>query len=107
MAALKIFLVGISTLALFLGLIILMSLINGFVLMTLWEWFVTPTIGWRTINTVEGIGLGLLFSFITYHYKPSIEDDEEQGKKATMSALVGLVYPWIVLLLGYVVQFFI
>lgn len=40
---------------------------EGFVLSSLWEWFIVP-LGVRPISIVHAIGICVLLDFVTYHY---------------------------------------
>jgi hypothetical protein len=51
----------------FLLLFTIASVLEGFVLSSLWEWFVVP-LGVRHISIVHAIGICVLLDFLTYHY---------------------------------------
>jgi hypothetical protein len=43
---------------------ILASIISGFVVVELWQWFIVPTFDMQPLRIVEAIGIMLLISFI-------------------------------------------
>lgn len=47
-----------------LGLLVPLALLRGFVLQTLWGWFVVPVFGAPALSLMIAIGLGLLVSLL-------------------------------------------
>ncbi len=80
--------------------IILLSILRGFVLSYLWQWFVVP-LGVPDITVVHAIGISMLVAFLTY------ENAYQGDSKEATTKLAGsvLAMPFI-LLIGYVIHSF-
>lgn len=79
---------------------------KGFILSVLWGWFIVPVFGLPALPVVAAIGINLVISFLTYQ---PIESKSENGD--AMSAIgkainAGILYPTIILFMGWIVHLF-
>jgi hypothetical protein len=84
-------------------LLVLSVLLEGFVFMKLWSWFISPTFGVDPITQVQSIGVILVYSYIKTK-SPKTEDftfEKFLGKIAEV-ILLGLM----ILGIGYIVSLF-
>jgi hypothetical protein len=81
-------------------------LIRGYVFLSLWSWFIVPTLNLNPLRLVEAIGLMFVFSYLTTPLKK--QDPPEEGLVVQLITLTitQIAYGGIVLLFGYIlVQF--
>jgi len=86
--------------------VIPLSLLNGFVLMTLWAWFVTPLFGLLPLSLIEAIGLGIIVSYLTHQYGAT-QEKFETAKEALAGIFKMILHPIITLAFAWVIQLFI
>lgn len=92
-----------EALLLILGLVALIPFliaIRSFVLIKLWLWFICPVFGLRPLTLVEAAGLLLVVGFL--FFEPSRHNKEPNQRQIFKS----IVFPFITLLLGYLVHLF-
>ena len=80
---------------------------TGFVLMKLWEYFVTPTFNLAEISFLQALGLSLVVSFLTS--KIDWSEDSEAISFETFSVKIvshSVTTPVLTLVLGYLVHIF-
>ncbi|NEQ45652.1 MAG: hypothetical protein F6K00_19745 [Leptolyngbya sp. SIOISBB] len=97
-----------ALLALFLIFVValpLSAVLNGWALINLWGWFVTPLFSLPELTMGYAIGLGMVVSFLTYHYDTSSSNNSKESALAIASgALVATVLrPTITVFVGWVV----
>lgn len=81
------------------------TILNGAVLVKLWEWFIIPLFGLPVLDLVFAMGLGLTITFLTGSIMPK---GEVKGQKESLKALVySYSSPLAALLFGYIIQLFI
>jgi hypothetical protein len=78
--------------------IVVASVLNGFTLTVLWDWFIVPTFHLASLTIPQAIGLGMVISFLTYSANSK---DGEVDWKVSLAR-----YP-IILGIGYIIQLFI
>lgn len=81
-------------------------LIDGIVLYFLWGWFVSPIFS-ISISLGQAIGLGMVASFATYQNAVTPKTNKSTVELFVEAALVAVVYPFVVLAIGWIIQFFI
>jgi len=82
---------------------IVTPLINGFVVMKLWNWFIIPIFSLQPLKLIEAIGFTIILAFITA--KPSKNNKEEDfWDKLFESVLYTILLGLFTLILGYVVS---
>lgn len=99
--------VGTTLLALF-GIIVLLPILylygawaGAFVITHLWAWYVMPAFGVGALKMIHAYGITLLVSYITYrHTKLTIKDERETYEKV-IEIVILLLYPWMILGLGW------
>lgn len=100
--------IGIAVI-IFVPLLIYSVFVSGFVISSLWAWFVVPLFDVPALTLLQAAGLGLL---VMYMSNPPKWDKklscEEQDTKHTVAQLAGvLLQPWFTLLVGYIIHVFI
>jgi len=91
----------------FLGVLYAVSaLINAFVLIKLWNWFVIPTFELAALSYPVAIGISLLVTFLTYQYHEKPEKTENENKQIKHLFAVIFLRPVMVLFVGWCVQCF-
>lgn len=85
----------------FVLLFLIASILEGFVLSYLWEWFVVP-LGLRSISILHAIGICVLLDFITYHYY-------DYKRSAEVGFMISIIYilirPVVTMIVGAFVRF--
>ncbi len=88
-------------------LMVVSALCNGYVVSTLWEWFVAPTFGLALLSMPAAIGLGALLNYITWQ---NIKEPENGKKRkpgevifegfalVIMRAILTLLVCWVITL---------
>lgn len=85
------------------GIILVNTLVRGFVIMKLWGWFIVPLFGLTPLTIPFALGLSLIMTAFTYHYTDTVKDDSDnQYLTVLRGPLTNLVY----LLMGWVITFF-
>ena len=77
-----------------------LALLNGWVLLCLWEWFVIPAFGVSAITIWQAIGIDLLVSLLTHQHQHGAEE-----RKVGEMIAVALFRPLWVWLIAYVLHF--
>jgi len=89
-----------NKLATFLGwavVLIVLTIISGYVLSVLWGWFFVTTFGFTQISVIEAMGISLTIGYLK---TGSTKDhDWEETKKAIFQGVVNMVF---VLIIGWV-----
>ena len=83
----------------------LTSIWRGFVLTKLWIWFIVPVFHLPVLTLVPAIGLCFVVSYLTHQYQHD-DGDRSQGDKFAGILGYGLMYPAIVLFMGWILQMF-
>lgn len=78
--------------------------VNGFVGMKLWAWFIVPTFGLKALTLTQSCGVSFLISFWTHQtYTQSTKTDIKSDE--SMKHLIGLaLVPWMVLLMSWLTK---
>ena len=79
------------------------TLLQSFVLVKLWVWFIVPVFGLPILTIVPAIGLRLIVGYLTFHNIYS-KDTRSGGEKLYNYLSMGTFYPLLVLLSGYIVH---
>ena len=95
----KTFLSCIGAFALIVILPVASSLIYGFVLLRLWEWFVVPTFGLPLLSLPVAVGISLIVSLLTIS-SPKTKDTREDSEK-WVDRGVALIVPLLYLFFGW------
>lgn len=81
------------------------SIWSGFVLTKLWIWFIVPIFHLPVLTIVPAIGLCIVVSYLTTQ-APAAKDERDGKEKATDIFSYGLIYPTLMLALGWAVHLF-
>ena len=87
------------------ALLVISSLLRGFVLVKIWGWFIVPLFHLPVLTLLPAIGLALVVGFMTYQYQYS-KDERSAGEKVFESIFLTFLYPLAVLLTGWVITLF-
>ena len=75
---------------------------RGFVLSVLWGWFIIPVFPAMPVLSIPvAIGIAIVVSFLTYQL-----NSKEKSDQPIQQMGVALLYPGVVLILGWIVTFF-
>lgn len=85
--------------------LIVSSLWRGYVLHVLWGWFMVPIFGLPALSVAGAIGVALIISFTTYQFVYS-RDDRSEAVKAGSAIGITIIYPALVLAIGFIVKSF-
>ncbi len=89
-----------------LGSIVLLSIVNGIVLSSLWNWFVVKQFGAARMSVPMAIGLNLILNLLIQKFS-STSTSQEKDKKKIAGQLIGiLLSPLFVLFVGWIVQLY-
>jgi MFS family permease len=95
-------LAGVALLGfLFVGVLIIGSIIRGWALSYLWEWFIVP-FGLPTLGIAHAIGISMVVAFLTHELNSNSDEGAEIGRAIG----IAMIYPFIALLFGYIVHSF-
>lgn len=87
--------------------IVTSAILNGYVLMKLWEWFIMPTFeSAPALSIPVAIGVGLLVSLLTYHTTNNKSNDDSTTEGVVRFVLV-VFHPLLYLVLGWIVYQFV
>lgn len=86
------------------ALIILFTIIRGWVLTYLWHWFAVPIFGVPELGIVQAIGISLVIAFLTHEHSSLAIKAEH--KDSSQAMLTGVTVPFITLFIGYIVHLF-
>jgi hypothetical protein len=81
--------------------IIVSLILRGWIFCNLWSWFVVPVFGLQELFVVQGMGLALVASYLTYHTGTNKNSDVKMK-----DALVSILFNFIVLGIGYIIHLF-
>jgi len=91
----------------FVVLLLVSSILNGYVLSVLWGWFIVPVFNLPTLTAVSAIGIAMVVSYLTYQYNESDEDDNKSfGEKLAKPIAIAILRPLFALFFGWIVHLF-
>lgn len=83
--------------------IVVLSLLSGFVLVQLWDWFVVPNFDVPSITIQTALGIGLIVGM--YTHKAEYPDKEKHTTEESIYMMIGSVsYPVLALVIGYIIH---
>lgn len=82
------------------ALTITLTLLNGWALMWLWAWFITPTFSVTTISLAQAIGISLLADLLTAQHIPRNDNEMEEFY------FFSFFMPVFIIVLGFLVHLF-
>jgi len=85
-------------------LVLCWAFVQGFVLSTMWGWFVVP-LGLPALGLAHAIGLSFLVRWLT-HQHVSCQKDENRKEVAFRQLAIGFLYPFAILFLGWITTLF-
>lgn len=80
------------------GLIIVASIIRGYVLSIMWGWFVVPIFNLPSLGIAQSIGIAMVIAMLTHQYIPTKDKDNWQP---WFNVLIG---PWLALGAAWIVK---
>jgi len=84
------------------GLVNLM--LQGYVLSTLWGWFLVKPLGLPALEVVPAIGLTLIVSLLVARFREPKKDKQEDLARNFQILLFGFIYPLMVFGTGWLVN---
>ena len=83
------------------------AVLQGFVLKTMWAWFLVP-LGLPAVGLAHAIGLGFMVRYLTWQHQPAADDSkkEDDGARIARGILVALVWPLFALGLAWIAHAF-
>lgn len=101
------FLVGVLVVVVILGftigIMVVSTLLQGWVLSILWRWFMVPTLGLPALSVAQAIGIALVVGMLTHQSHHSSEDEDEKIVKV-VRLIDPFLTPFVILLIGWVVH---
>lgn len=91
----------------FVGLVLMvagLTILNAFVLIKLWGWFIVPFFGLPPLIIPVAIGIAMIVSFLAIPINTAKAEDDPAVKKGHI--ISGIVRPFVILLLGWIVSSF-
>ena len=89
------------------ALMIVTSILNGYVLSVLWGWFFVPTLELPPLTIVQAIGIAMVVNYHTSHRGESASDKDKSAAEKLIEGIVyAIIYPFFALLFGWVVHLF-
>lgn len=86
-------------------LLVLTPIVNGFVLVKLWSWFIVSTFSVNPLRIPEAIGIMTILGFLIYHNTESKTKSFWEQFYESIGSSLGRVL--VALVLGYIVKSFI
>lgn len=90
---------------LFVGITALGAIYEGFILKTMWAWFIVPTFGLPALSIPVAIGICLIMAFLTHQIPPKSEPGREMQDSLTRM-FNGFLLSTVIFFVGWVVTFF-
>jgi hypothetical protein len=88
------------------AMLVIGSIWRGYVFSVLWKWFIVPVFPAMPLLSIPvAIGIAMVVSFLAYQYTYT-KDDRSEAAKLGGAFGVSLLYPGLVLLMGWVVTLF-
>lgn len=89
-----------------LTLMVIGAIWRGYVLSVLWKWFIVPVFPAMPLLSIPvAIGISMAIAFLVYQHNYS-EDNRSAESKLGSAAGMTLIYPALVLFMGWIVTFF-
>jgi len=86
----------------------LLIVIQGWVISTLWGWFIVPTFGLPELTIPIAMGIAMILSITNPRSAKIIKSIKEKKEKAEMieEITVPLIRPFLVVFVGYIIKTF-
>ena len=87
--------------------LVVVSILNGYVLSILWGWFIVPTFEAPELSVVAAIGISLVVSYLTHQENEYKKEKDGLSAEKVVSAIATVTAkPLVVLLFGWILNFF-
>jgi len=100
-------LVGVFLTGLFFVFAAVSVVLNGWVLNTLWGWFMVPVLGLPQISIAQAMGIAAIVRLLTYQYTREVVEEGDEVAALTKEFIIVILQPFVVLLLGWIIHFFV
>jgi hypothetical protein len=87
------------------ALIVPSAIANGYVLSTLWGWFMVPIFGLPALGIVAAMGVMTVVSYMTASIRYA-KDDRDTSEQVIEAIVYAIVRPSMALLVGYIIKSF-
>lgn len=81
------------------------AIYEGFILQTMWAWFIVPTFGLPALSIPVAIGICLIMAFLTHQIPPKSEPGREM-QDSLSRMFNGFLLSTAIFFVGWVVTFF-
>jgi len=81
-------------------------MVNGWVLLKLWAWFVMPLFDVAPLTVAQAIGLGVTVGLVTHQGVPT-GDNRNDSNALARAIAQAFVIPLVALLVGWIVSYFV
>jgi hypothetical protein len=100
--------IALASILMTLFVIALGCIFRGYVLMTIWNWFIVTSIGLPVLTFVPAMGVGLVIAYLTHQKSESrnIDSIEEYWEKMGEDLVYMFIYSVLALIVGWVIQLF-
>lgn len=98
---------GIGVSLIFLLVLAYGIVVSGWVLTVLWGWFVVPVFKIPALSLPVAIGISGMIRLLTYTDTSDLQQKEQDSGERRGRLIGGLLSPWFLLLLGWIVHFFV
>lgn len=87
------------------ALLAISTILNGWVLVYLWLWFISPVFGLAELTLGQAIGLSMVVSFLSYQYIESQKSKDSDLFESLFTAFfISIFRPALVFSFGWLIQ---
>jgi hypothetical protein len=90
----------------YLAIIPISALWSGYVLSTLWGWFIVPTFKVRPLNVLPAIGVAMVVRYLTQQYDSYTDESKSATERTVIAIGVALLHPTFALFFGWILHSF-
>lgn len=83
------------------------TILNGWVLSILWDWFIVSTFGLPILTIGQSIGVSMVVSFMTYQYIETPKSDSTALEAVGKAIMLLLIRPFLTLFFAWIVHQFV
>jgi hypothetical protein len=89
-----------------LSLVLVSTIVGGFVFMKLWSYFIITTFDVSPLTLIQAIGVAFVFSHLKAKIKKSDIDEKLEFSDTVVLLMTSIIYNFLYLLLGYIISLF-
>ena len=88
------------------ALLVISSVLNGWVLSILWGWFFVPVLDLPQLSTIQAIGIAMVVSYLTYQHIESDSSKDDTTTALVKAFFMAIFRPLLTLLFAWIVHMF-